>query len=133
MVRGSSCSARRGSRERSAASSASSIAYSSPSWAPAVRLSGSTAVAVQMPLGRLVESGWHPNRLPEKLLAKLRSSVCEFGVVENLVARPHPEQPGQFEVLSGNQRLRLYRELGLGEVPVVVVEVDDGQARLLAQ
>ena len=66
---------------------------------------------VEVPVERLVEAGWNPNRLPEKLLAKLRRSIREFGVVENLVARPHPDRPELFEVLSGNQRLRLYREL----------------------
>ena len=39
----------------------------------------------------------------------------------------------QFEVLSGNQRLRLLRELGINVVPCVVVNVDDAHARLLAQ
>lgn len=88
---------------------------------------------VEVPVERLVEAGWNPNRLPEKLLAKLRRSIREFGVVENLVVRPHPDRPELFEVLSGNQRLRLYRELELPAVPVVVVELADGPARLLAQ
>jgi DNA modification methylase len=87
----------------------------------------------QIPLASLVEAPWNPNRMPPALLARLRRSVVEFGVVENLVARPHPEQAGVFEVVSGNQRLRLYRELGFEVAPVVVVELDDAQARLLAQ
>src|SRR5205085_10498234 len=62
-----------------------------------------------------------------------RRSIEEFGIVENLVARPHPDKAGCFEVLSGNQRLRVYRELGFATAPVVVVELDDARARLLAQ
>lgn len=82
---------------------------------------------------RLVEADWNANRLPAKLLAKLERSVRAFGIVENLVARPHPDGSGRLEVLSGNQRLRVYRKLGLESVPVVVVELDDARARLLAQ
>ena len=65
------------------------------------------------------------------LLAKIRRSIERFGVVENLVARPHPKLKGSFEVLSGNHRLRLLHELGYRSAPVVLVRLDD--ARLLAQ
>jgi hypothetical protein len=87
----------------------------------------------QIPLERLVEAPWNPNRVAPSLLRKVRASIERFGVVENLVARPHPSEPGKLEVISGNHRLRLYRELGHKDAPVVLVEVDDGQARLLAQ
>jgi ParB-like chromosome segregation protein Spo0J len=64
---------------------------------------------------------------------KLRRSIEEFGIVENLVVRPHPDGSRQLEVLSGNHRLRVYRELGLSVVPVVVVELAGAEAMLLAQ
>jgi len=87
---------------------------------------------VDIPLSSLVEAPWNPNRMPLGLLARLRRSVTTFGLVEPLVARPHPSGQGRYEIVSGNQRLRLYRELGLEAAPVVVVEVDDARARLLA-
>jgi ParB-like chromosome segregation protein Spo0J len=87
----------------------------------------------QIPLEQLLEAQWNANRVPPRLLAKVRHSIEQFGVVENLVARPHPELPGKFEVLSGNHRLRVLRELGHETAPVVVVELGDAEARLLAQ
>jgi DNA modification methylase len=87
----------------------------------------------EIPVELLVEAPWNANRVSAALLEKIRRSLTEFGIVENLVARPHPEEAGRFEVISGNHRLRLLRELGVEVAPVVLVELDDAEARLLAQ
>jgi len=84
-------------------------------------------------LGRLRAAPWNANRVSRATQAKIRRSIEEFGVVENLVARPHPEETDLFEVISGNHRLEILRELGHTEAPVVVVELDDALARILAQ
>ena len=81
----------------------------------------------------LVEAAWNANRVSPGTLRKLRRSLEQFGVVENLVARPHPDLPGRYEVLSGNHRLQLLHELGYRTAPVVLVELEDARARLLAQ
>jgi DNA modification methylase len=76
---------------------------------------------------------WNANHVPAAVRAKIRRSIERYGLVENLVARPHPEDEGAFELLSGNHRLPILRELGYESAPVVVVELDDARARLLAQ
>lgn len=86
-----------------------------------------------VPLRRLAPAEWNANRVPDKTLAKIRRSIEEFGFVENLVARRHPVLRGKLEVLSGNHRLKLLGEMGFSEAPVVVVDVGDADARILAQ
>lgn len=92
-----------------------------------------------VPLERLHTAPWNANVVPAATLAKVRRSIDDFGIVENLVARPLPNPCPQcggtdhLEVISGNHRLELYGELGMRRAPVHVVELDDAHARLLAQ
>ena len=86
---------------------------------------------VELPISKLVEASWNPNRMDEAMLSKLRQSITRFGLVGNLVVRPMSD--GLFEVLSGNQRLYALGEMDYTQVPCVVVEPDDAEARLLAQ
>jgi ParB family chromosome partitioning protein len=84
-----------------------------------------------LPLDRLQEAPWNPDRMDEALLQKLRESLSRYGLVQNLVVR-HLEED-RYEVLSGNQRLQVLRELQRFPVPCVVVDLDDAHARLLSQ
>lgn len=81
----------------------------------------------------LLAAHWNPNRVSSEILGKLRRSIVDFGIVENLVVRPHPHKPGSYEVISGNQRLGLYRELELPSAACHIISLDDARARLLAQ
>jgi ParB family chromosome partitioning protein len=86
---------------------------------------------VEIPVDKLREAAWNPNRMDHALLERLKASIERYGLVQNLVVRPNGDD--SYEVLSGNQRLRLLLESGAEAVPCVVVELDDAQARLLAQ
>ena len=85
---------------------------------------------VNLALDQLREAPWNPNTMTPDVYAKLRESVKRFGVVANLVVRHLGEA---FEVISGNQRLQVYRELAMESAPCFIVELDDAHARLLAQ
>ncbi|HZA23002.1 MAG TPA: ParB N-terminal domain-containing protein [Dehalococcoidia bacterium] len=84
-----------------------------------------------LPPEQLKEAPWNPNRMDEAMLQKLRDSLIRYGLVQNLVVRPLEEDC--YEVLSGNQRLQVLRELQRSPVPCVVVDLDDAHARLLSQ
>lgn len=86
---------------------------------------------VDLPLGQLRGALWNPNEMDVTTLGRLRESIKRYGLVENLVVRPLAG--GTFEVLSGNHRLQILREMYFTHAPCVVMELDDGRARLLAQ
>jgi ParB family chromosome partitioning protein len=85
---------------------------------------------IELPIELLREATWNVNQADEATLQRLRSSIRQFGFVQNLVVRPIDNE---YEVLSGNQRLKLLREFNIAKVPCVIVNLDDAHARLFAQ
>jgi ParB-like chromosome segregation protein Spo0J len=76
----------------------------------------------------------HPlnsNVMPADLEAKLKAHIKRTGRYPFLVVRPHPEEPGKYQVLDGHHRVAILRELGHTEARCDVWEVDDREARLL--
>ncbi len=86
---------------------------------------------VDLPLDQMREAPWNPNRMDPAMLARLKESLSRYGLVHPLVGRPLGD--GTCEVVSGNQRLQVLRDMGLTTAPCVVVELNDVHARLLAQ
>jgi ParB family chromosome partitioning protein len=83
-----------------------------------------------IPLEQLREAPWNPNEMDEATLRRLANSLGRFGAVLPLVVRPIEDG---YEVIGGNQRLVVCRQENMNTVPCVLVNLDDVQARLLAQ
>jgi len=58
-------------------------------------------------------------------LAELVRSVIEVGVLQPIVVRPLVDQPGKFELVMGERRLRATKQAGLTTIPAVVRETAD--------
>ncbi len=86
---------------------------------------------IDISLTKLKPAPWNPNQMDETMMSHLRESISKYGLVEPLVARKVDEE--QYEVLSGNQRLKVLEDLDFKSVPCVIVELDDARAMLLAQ
>ena len=86
---------------------------------------------IDITLTKLRLAPWNPNQMDERMMERLRESISKYGLVEPLVVRKIDEE--QYEVLSGNQRLKVLEDLDFKWVPCVIVELDDARAMLLAQ
>jgi len=92
---------------------------------------GSRIGACMVPLADLLPNPWNANVMSEELQAKLTAHIKRTGRYPHLIVRPHPEQPGKYQVLDGHHRLAILRELGHGQARCDVWRVDDREARLL--
>ena len=96
------------------------------------RTIASTRVGPKMvALDDLVAHPLNSNVMPPDLQEKLRAHIKRTGRYPFLVVRPHPDQPGKYQVLDGHHRVAILRELGHTEARCDVWEVDDREAKLL--
>jgi ParB family transcriptional regulator, chromosome partitioning protein len=65
-----------------------------------------------------------------KKLAQLVESVKEHGILEPVLVRPFPH--GKYELIAGERRIRAAHTVGLVEVPIISLELDDQQALQIA-
>jgi ParB family chromosome partitioning protein len=65
----------------------------------------------------------------DEKLAELKASIKDKGVLQPILVR---EKDGYFEVVAGERRLRAARELGLEEVPVILKNLTDQEALVVA-
>jgi len=68
----------------------------------------------------------------EAELTELAQSITEHGIVQPVVVRPSPNQPGRYEIIAGERRWRAAQRAGLAEIPIIVREVNDRTALELA-
>src|SRR2546426_5176553 len=82
-------------------------------------------------LDDLIAHPLNSNVMPEDLREKLRAHIRRTGRYPFLVVRPHPEEPGRFQVLDGHHRVEILRELGHTDARCDVWDVNDREANLL--
>jgi ParB family chromosome partitioning protein len=87
-----------------------------------------------LPLDRLQAGKYQPRtRMDEGSLYELAESIKSQGVMQPVLVRPvgEPSQ-GRYEIIAGERRVRAARLAGLAEVPVLVRDVPDEAAAVMA-
>lgn len=81
----------------------------------------------------LEPSPYQPRRpidLPS--IEELAASIRTHGILQPLLARPHPTVAGRYELVAGERRWRAAQAAGLHELPVLVRPLPDAQAMAAA-
>lgn len=83
------------------------------------------------PTKSLHPNDWNPNKMNERQYAAELESIKTYGFIDPITVRAHPSKKRQYEILDGEHRWRAAQELGIDTLPLVVVDVDDVNARKL--
>lgn len=73
----------------------------------------------------------HPNpdqprkRFTEEQLNDLTNSLREKGIIQPLIVRPAPDQPGQYQIVAGERRWRAAQRAQIHDIPVIIRDYDD--------
>jgi len=71
-------------------------------------------------------------RMDEGSLYELAESIKSQGVMQPVLVRPLPGSANDYEIIAGERRVRAARLAGLDEVPVLVKDVPDEAAAVMA-
>ena len=80
----------------------------------------------RLPLEKLRPNPDQPRRdFAEAELEELASSIRERGIIQPIVVRPDPLNPGDYQLVAGERRWRAAQRAQLHEIPAVVRDLDD--------
>ena len=65
-------------------------------------------------------------------LEDLSRSIAEKGIVQPLLVRVDPRDPGRYQLIAGERRWRAAQRAGIHDVPCIIRDVDDREALELA-
>lgn len=83
-----------------------------------------------LPLGAIRPNPSQPRRrFDPDALRELADSIARYGILQPLTVR---RVGGRYELVAGERRLRAARIAGLGEVPCILLDVDEAESGLLA-
>ncbi|HTM80412.1 ParB/RepB/Spo0J family partition protein [Asticcacaulis sp.] len=85
-----------------------------------------TGRGLEQPIELLVRNPDQPRRLfVEADIDELAGSIREKGILQPILVRSAPGQPGHYQIVAGERRWRAAQKAGLHTVPVIIREMDD--------
>lgn len=86
-----------------------------------------------LPVDKMRAGKYQPRtRMDEGALTELADSIRTQGIMQPILVRALKADPGHYEIIAGERRFRAAQLAGLKEVPVLVREVADENAAVMA-
>lgn len=84
---------------------------------------------INIDINQLNPADYNPRNLTDEQFDNIKSSLNEFGFVNPLVVNSNPQRKNT--LVGGHQRLKVAKELGYNEVPIVYINLTEQQEREL--
>lgn len=65
---------------------------------------------------------WNYNTQDERERRAARESIATYGFIDPVTVRPHPDLPGQYQIIDGEHRWMGAIDLGLEAIPLTVLD-----------
>ena len=86
-----------------------------------------------LPVEALVPGPFQPRQdMHPEALEELAQSIRERGILQPILVRPDPDQPGQYQIIAGERRWRAAQLAQCHDVPVHVRDLDEADAMAAA-
>lgn len=84
---------------------------------------------IKVPIGELKAAEYNPRQATEKQVAELKASLEKFGFAEPIIVNKNKDR--QNVIVGGHFRVRVAKDMGHTEVPVVYVDLSLPEEREL--
>lgn len=74
---------------------------------------------------------WNYNKQSDRVQEATRESIAQFGFIDPVTVRPHPDLKGQYQIVDGEHRWRAAVDLGVEKIALAVINVTDVEAKKL--
>lgn len=81
----------------------------------------------QISTDQIAPNDYNPNAVSQDILAKLRAEIAHKGLCEPIIVR---ERGDGYEIVDGEHRWRICRDLGWREIPCIIQDYNDSEARI---
>jgi len=85
---------------------------------------------VRIKINRLIPNPDQPRKtFFEQTISELAESIKEHGVLSPIIVRPAGDK---YEIIAGERRFKASRQAGLKEIPAIIKNVSNGDARIIS-
>jgi len=90
-------------------------------------MAGDCMEIVQIKISLIAPNDYNPNVVPEDTRTKLKAEIAERGMCEPILVRKRGDG---YEIVDGEHRWQICKELGWQEIPCIIQDYDDKEAKI---
>lgn len=111
------------------------MAKKKPIVKPAEQTASSELPVYLVAVQDLVPNSWNPNVVPQQIYQKIKAGIQKLRATGEhcpaIEVRPHASIAGKYEIIDGEHRWKIYKELSEQRIPIHVRHQNEAEARIL--